>query len=96
MSGERVPPEPGMVWSAEHGHWHKPKAGESQVARDAATGAPIGTDPAPGPGQVRAFGKLYDVEAKPGTPQPEGPVPDGMVWSTEHGHWHKVDGTSPQ
>ena len=24
-------------------------------------------------------------------PQPPGPVPEGKVWSPEHGHWHDVD-----
>lgn len=91
-AAQRVPPEPGMVWSEEHNHWHKAPAASTAVARDAATGAPIGTDPAPAaPNQVRAFGQLYDVTAKPGTPQPPGPVPAGMVWSTEHGHWHDVN-----
>lgn len=26
--------------------------------------------------------------AKPGSPQPPGPVPAGKVWSIDHGHWH--------
>ena len=32
----------------------------------------------------------------PLTPQPPGPVPDGKVWSPEHGHWHDVAGSAPQ
>ncbi len=24
------------------------------------------------------------------TPQPPGPVPEGKVWSPEHGHWHDI------
>lgn len=29
------------------------------------------------------------------TPQPPGPVPEGKVWSPEHGHWHDA-ATGPQ
>lgn len=24
-------------------------------------------------------------------PQPDGPVPEGKVWSPEHGHWHDAN-----
>lgn len=89
-TGGRVPPEPGMVWSDAHNHWHKAPSGTTAAGRDPNTGARIGTDPAPGPGQVRAFGQLVDVTAQPGTPQPPGAVPEGMVWSREHGHWHDI------
>jgi hypothetical protein len=23
-------------------------------------------------------------------PQPEGPIPEGKIWSKEHGHWHDI------
>jgi hypothetical protein len=23
-------------------------------------------------------------------PQPKGPVPEGKIWSPEHGHWHDI------
>lgn len=96
-SGAGAPPEPGMVWSEEHNHWHKAPRSTGAATRDPATGAPIGADPAPGPGQVRAFGQLVDVSAQPGTPQPPGDVPEGMVWSREHGHWHDVNtGEAPR
>jgi len=46
------------------------------------------------------------VEAAPASsaagvvqPQPPGPVPEGKVWSPEHGHWHDIqagDSPSPQ
>lgn len=91
-----TPPEPGATWSEEHGHWHKAgtniavgPAPSGATAVNPATGAPIGADPAPqSPTQVRAFGELVDLTAKPGTPQP-GPAPEGQEWSTEHGHWHQ-------
>jgi SEC-C motif-containing protein len=31
----------------------------------------------------------------PGSPQPPGPVPEGKVWNTEHGHWHDAAGATP-
>jgi SEC-C motif len=34
------------------------------------------------------------------TPQPPGPIPEGKVWSPEHGHWHDATaaaaGSTPQ
>jgi len=27
-------------------------------------------------------------------PQPSGPVPEGKIWSAEHGHWHNLPGST--
>jgi len=30
------------------------------------------------------------VQRSLNVPQPEGPTPEGKIWSTEHGHWHDI------
>ncbi len=83
------PVPPGKVWSPEHGHWHDlPPDGSPQVitlgadGTSATGGIQVQAAPAPLPGGL--------------TPQPEGPVPPGKVWSPEHGHWHDAPGATPQ
>ncbi|MDZ4773297.1 MAG: SEC-C metal-binding domain-containing protein [Planctomycetota bacterium] len=79
-TGTLTPPPPGptpagKVWSPEHGHYHD---------------APNAASPnAPTPFEVGADGSA-SLSSTPAalTPQPPGPVPEGKVWSPEHGHWH--------
>lgn len=66
---------PGKVWSPEHGHWH------DQVQETTTMGALMGGANAAAPTPVPA------PQFTPG-PQPDGPAPEGKVWSPEHGHWH--------
>ena len=75
------PAPPGKVWSAEHGHWH-----DDPSAAGAASATPMT------PMQPMQPMQPMSPSAAPGTltPQPDGPVPDGKVWSPEHGHWHDV------
>jgi hypothetical protein len=35
-----------------------------------------------------------DVQRSLNVPQPEGPAPEGKIWSIEHGHWHDITPTS--
>ncbi len=63
----------GRVWSAEHGHWHN------------ADGTEVGTAGIPAGGSMNVGGL---TGGNMPAPQPPGPVPDGKVWSAEHGHWH--------
>jgi len=76
------PAPPGKEWSVDHGHWHD------------APGAGSALTPMPAPLQVMPSGGGPAVTLtpsnppSPGTPQPDGPVPPGKVWSPEHGHWH--------
>ena len=70
------PPGPapaGKVWSVEHGHWHD----ANQAAQQAAQGS------TPQPTRENPI-----VVTRRNAPQPPGPVPEGKVWSPEHGHWH--------
>ncbi|HYO77372.1 MAG TPA: hypothetical protein VE010_12985 [Thermoanaerobaculia bacterium] len=69
---------PGKVWSSEHGHWHDVTPGGGTATASAMPTSPALTPIAP------------QRQARPSTPkpQPEGPVPAGKVWSSEHGHWH--------
>ena len=43
--------------------------------------------------QIRSMGRepLTDVQRSLNVPQPEGPTPEGKIWSTEHGHWHDIE-----
>ncbi len=52
---------------------------------------------AQGEGQEAADQKTEVVRRSPGqpTPQPPGPVPDGKVWSPEHGHYHDANQSPP-
>lgn len=68
-------PRPGQVWSSEHGHWHNVTPGAGAAA---ASTMPVSPAMTPIARQPQFTPK----------PQPEGPVPAGKVWSTEHGHWH--------
>jgi len=84
------PPGPapeGKVWSAEHGHWHD-APGTTAGAAPQLTPAPGGSlapaTPAPQPGSPPAL-----------KPQPDGPAPEGKVWSAEHGHWHDAPAPPP-
>ncbi len=82
------PAPAGKVWSPEHGHWH-----------DAAT-AQAASTPTPPPATVTLPSGLQTGQqanaSKPAiTPQPDGPVPAGKVWSPEHGHWHDAVATQP-
>ncbi len=81
------PPGPvpaGKVWSTEHGHWHDIPA--VNVVSSSTSTAPNSSSPVfdilPGQENAQAQTKL--------TPQPPGPVPEGQVWSAEHGHWHNA------
>jgi hypothetical protein len=83
--GASQPPGPapaGKVWSVDHGHWH-----------DAPVQASIPVNTGSGPNAAQSIAQLQQQalaaqqQFKPG-PQPPGPVPEGKVWSTEHGHWH--------
>ena len=64
----------GKVWNAEHGHFHNADGTEVGSAGATATGGGINV------------GGLTGGTAP--APQPPGPVPEGKVWSAEHGHWH--------
>ena len=72
---------PGKVWSEEHGHYHDDNGHVYFLYflyflyYDINT--PIPTMP---PGAQKTLN----------IPQPEGPVPEGKVWSREHGHWHDI------
>jgi hypothetical protein len=69
------PAPEGKVWSAEHGHWH------DIDPNDPSQNPAAQSQPAP-PQPAAASGPPY--------PRPEGPIPDGKEWSTEHGHWHDI------
>ncbi|MFN0009811.1 MAG: SEC-C metal-binding domain-containing protein [Planctomycetota bacterium] len=71
---------PGKVWSAEHGHYHDLPA----------TGMPMTV----GPNGLTQLGAPASATGTL-TPQPDGPVPEGKVWSPEHGHWHDLPGATP-
>lgn len=78
------PSPPGMVWSAEHGHWHAApqmtmQGGPGMVGPDGVPRVPTTTTTTTTPVELPK--------------QPEGPVPEGFVWSAEHGHWHHPDGS---
>lgn len=61
-----------VVWNLIHGDDE-----DAPVEAAVSTNAPLAsTQPLSNPMGV------------PGSPQPEGPVPPGKVWSTDHGHWH--------
>jgi hypothetical protein len=77
------PVPPGKVWSPEHGHWHDIPGAPPPPAMI----GPTDTTPAPpgSPGNPVSY-----------TPQPPGPVPEGKVWSPEHGHWHDLTPTPPK
>jgi hypothetical protein len=86
----------GKVWSPEHGHWHD--------AKSAGDSSPIKIDMNPSSPAVRtengairidgnALAAAADEMRLPG--QPDGPAPEGKVWSTEHKHWHDKPGTPP-
>lgn len=68
---------PGKVWSPEHGHWHNAPTGGGSVSVN-------------GGGNSRSGGALTPTVQPKYTPkpQPSGPVPEGKVWSEDHGHWH--------
>lgn len=71
---------PGKVWSAEHGHYHDlPGAAASPTTISSSELTPI----APPTGTPGAL-----------TPAPEGPAPEGKVWSPEHGHYHDAPGAA--
>lgn len=78
------PPPAGKVWSIDHGHWH-----------DAPVQANIPVNMQPQGGNSQSAAALQQqiaaaqAQFKP-APQPPGPVPEGKVWSTEHGHWHDL------
>jgi len=83
------PPGPvpmGKVWSPEHGHWHNVQPAATATAlpsNNSSTGTTSNVfDILPGQEGTQAQAKL--------TPQPPGPVPEGKVWSAEHGHWHNI------
>ena len=52
---------------------------------------------AQGERQEAADQKTEVVRRSPGqlTPQPPGQVPEGKVWSPEHGHYHDADQSPP-
>lgn len=70
----------GRVWSAAHGHWHDKDAPQ----QTSATTPAIPRDQIP---TVSIGGDGQTARSTP-VPQPDGPVPEGKVWSPEHGHWH--------
>lgn len=75
------PPPAGKVWSFDHGHWHDAPVQAS---------IPVNLDPntaGQSLAQLQQQAIQQQQQFKPG-PQPPGPVPEGKVWSTEHGHWH--------
>jgi hypothetical protein len=78
------PPGPapeGKVWSAEHGHWHDAPATATTTTQTPSNGMFDIT-----PEQINQPAQSSRL---PGPiPQPEGPAPEGKVWSPEHGHWH--------
>ena len=82
-----VPPPPGAapagkVWSPEHGHYHDaPGAGAS--APLVTTSNPVAVDSS-------------SISPSPVAAQPEGPAPEGKVWSAEHGHYHDAPTAGPQ
>lgn len=69
------PAPPGKVWSVEHGHWHDIGASPSSPAA-----SPIKIEQTSGVPLTPTVGA--------NVPQPAGAVPEGKVWSPEHGHWH--------
>lgn len=76
------PAPPGKVWSADHGHWHDAPGAQSVPVQPGAMqpGGDLNAGP-PAPNTVP------HVAGAP-APQPPGPVPEGKVWSADHGHWH--------
>ncbi len=74
----------GAYYDEDHAHWHYEGTNE----------------------EIHLPGKVWDpvrkkwlnVKERPAgehgetalQPQPDGPVPDGKVWSGEHGHWHDI------
>ena len=82
QTARRLYPEPqgprpeGKVWSAEHGHWHD-LANPTEEPNANGQPSTVALD-----NHLGGDGQYY--------PPPEGPAPDGKVWSTEHGHWHTV------
>ncbi len=82
----RIPPAPpGKVWSAEHGHYHDAPQTNAQTPAG-------GANTTPG----SAAGSTAPPAGNLNMPQPDGPVPPGKVWSTEHGHWHDLVQTNAQ
>ncbi len=80
------PAPAGKVWSFEHGHWHDAPGG---LTTTNPAGQPAGlttTNPA---------GQPAGLTARPLTPQPDGPAPEGKVWSAEHAHWHNDPAATP-
>lgn len=76
------PAPAGKVWSPEHGHYHDaPGAAGTPTTISSSELTPI-------PPPAGATGTL--------TPEPEGPAPEGKVWSAEHGHYHDAPGATPQ
>lgn len=94
LKSSPAPPGPapeGKVWSEEHGHWHN--APTSNIS-DTKKITPAGV-----PGDVKISAsdnpKISTGNFKPGPPPP-GPVPEGKVWSSDHGHWHNAPGSPNQ
>lgn len=87
------PAADGSIWSAEHGHWHRPAgqpAAEPAVKIEMADGSLAGALSGSGSDiriDANALSKTSATPAK-NVPQPDGPVPEGKVWSPAHGHWH--------
>jgi hypothetical protein len=88
-SAQPGPAPAGQVWSPEHGHFHDAAAANAP--------SPIQIDMNPGNAAVKTDGGAIRIDGQalaaaagemrlPG--QPDGPAPEGKVWSTEHAHWH--------
>lgn len=68
------PAPAGKVWSPQDGQWHDaPRSANEWVTITPKQSVPLNKS-----------GNGLPVNI----PQPAGPVPAGMVWSPEHGHWH--------
>lgn len=84
----------GKVWSEEHGHWHDAAAG-------GVTPLPVNRSGVKPLVSVQPDGTIVTNSPPPTSPaftpkpQPPGPVPDGKVWSQEHGHWHDAAPAAP-
>lgn len=84
------PAPPGKVWSPEHGHWHDDPAAGGAGAANANNGIQI----SPGQNQQLQIPSPQGAnQARPNTPQPPGPAPEGKVWDVAHGHWHDAPKT---
>lgn len=73
---------PGKVWSAEHGHFHDINPAPQLLTTPANTLIPQQT------------GTLNPQPLTTPGPQPPGAVPEGQVWSPEHGHFHDANPTA--